>query len=202
LLQSRVLVMKEELSVAHSIISFDNLADLLSELDTSIETHSKLTKRYEDRLGILLRQANGSGDGRVRAASSEMGSASGQIDSDQQQKKKKDDKRRDTEEKGWIVMEAGDNTLRIASGTEGQLVSNEISLLFKVIETLKARMAALESSRKTLSDLASQGFKSDRRLKVVFKDGLPKYVIPSADASSQQHKRFKYAEQFRLAVLK
>jgi hypothetical protein len=194
--------MKEELSVAHSIISFDNLADLLSELDTSIETHSKLTKRYEDRLGILLRQATGSGDARVRAASAEMGSGSGQIDSDQQQKKKKDDKRRDVEEKGWVVMEAGDNTIRIASGTEGQLVSNEISLLFKVIETLKARMAALESSRKILSDLASQGLKSDRRLKVVFRDGLPKYVIPSSDASSQQYKKFKYAEQFRLAVLK
>ncbi len=194
--------MREELSVAHSIISFDNLADLLSELDYSIETYSKLTKRYADRLGILLRQAKDSGDPRLRTASAEAGSSSGQSDSDQQQKKKKDDKSRDVEEKGWIVMESGDNTIRIANGSDAQFTSNEISLLFKVIETLKARMVGLESSRKTLSELTSQGFKSDRRLKVVFKDGLPKYVIPSAELSTQQHKKFKYGEQFRLAVLK
>ena len=106
------------------------------------------------------------------------------------------------EEKGWIVMDASDNSMRIANGGEGQHVSNEISLLCKVIETLKTRMNALESSRKVLSELTSQGFKSDRRLKVVFKDGLPKYIIPIGEISAQEHKRFKYAEQFRLSVLK
>ena len=100
--------MREELSVAHSIISFDSLGDLLSELDESIETYSKLTKRYEDRLGMLLRQAKESNDPNLQAVSVALGSSSGQTESDQQEKnkKKKEDKRRDVEERGWIVLEA------------------------------------------------------------------------------------------------
>jgi hypothetical protein len=194
--------MREELGVAHSIISFDSIADLLSELDSSVETYSKVTKRYEDRLGILLRQAKDSNDPRLRAASTEMGS-SGQLESDQQQnKKKKDEKRRDVEERGWIVMEAGDHTIRLANGSDTQILSNEISLLFKVIETLKSKTAALESSRKIISELTSQGLKADRRLRVVFRDGLPRYLIPASESSTQQQKKFRYGEQFRLAVLK
>jgi hypothetical protein len=196
--------MREELSVAHSIISFDNLGDLLSELDDSIETYSKLTKRYEDRLGTLLRQAKESNDPKLQAVSAELGTSSGQTDSEQQEKnkKRKEDKRRDVEERGWIVMEAGDHTIRLANGSDSQILADEVSLLFKVIETLKSKTAALGSSRKMLSEMTSQGFKSDRRLKVVFKDGLPKYLIPVSEGFGQQQKKFKYGEQFRLAVLK
>ena len=192
--------LREELSVAHSIISFDNLAEFLSELDNSVETHSKLTKRYEDRLGMLLRQAKDSSDPKLRTVSNEFGSTA-QSDSEQQQKRKKDDRKRDVEEKGWIILEDGYNTVRLANGGEGQLLSSEISILFKVIETLKSKITALESSRKMISELTSQGFRSDRKLKVVFKDGLPKYIIPSFESSIQQVK-FKYSEQFRLAVIK
>ncbi|MHB1867412.1 MAG: hypothetical protein ACYCPP_00525 [Nitrososphaerales archaeon] len=195
--------MREELSVAHSIISFDSLNDLLSELDRSIDTYSKLTKRYEDRLGILLRQAKDSNDPKLQAVSAE-GFSSGQNDSEQQNKKKKEDKKRDSEEKekGWIILEAGDYTIRLANGPDTQTLANEVSLLFKVIETLRSKTVALEASRKMISELASQGFKSDRRLRVVFRDGLPKYMIPSSESSIQQGKKFRYGEQFRLAVLK
>ena len=72
-------------------------------------------------------------------------------------------------------MDAGDHTIRLANGADSQILANEVSLLFKVIETLKSKTAALESSRKVISEMTSQGFKSDRRLKVVFKDGLPRY---------------------------
>jgi hypothetical protein len=193
--------LREELSVAHSIITFDSLGDLLSELDESIETYSRLTKRYEDRLGILLRQAKESSDPKLQAVSAEL-SPSGQGESDQQDKNKRKDKKRDVEEGGWIVMEAGDYTIRLANGSDAQLLANEVSLLFKVIETLKSKVIGLESSRKMISEMTSQGFKSDRRLRVVFKDGLPKYMIPISESSTQQLKKFKYGEQFRLAVLK
>lgn len=196
--------MREELSVAHSIISFDSLSDLLSELDDFIETYSRLTKRYEDRLGILLRQAKESNDPKLQAVSAELGSSTGQADSDQQDKnkKRKEDKKKDVEDRGWVVMEGVNHTIRLATGSDTQMLANEVSLLFKVIETLKAKSAALESSRKMISEMTSQGFKADRRLRVVFKDGLPRYLIPVADISSQRQKKFEYAEQFRLAVLK
>ena len=74
-------------------------------------------------------------------------------------KKKKEDKKRDVEERGWIVMDAGDHTIRLANGADSQILANEVSLLFKVIETLKSKTAALESSRKVISEMTSQGFK-------------------------------------------
>lgn len=190
--------MREELSVAHSIIPFDNLGDLLYELDDSIETYSRLTKRYEDRLGILLRQAKESNDPRLQAVSAEI-SSNQESDGD---KNKKKDKKREVDDRGWIVMESGDHTIRLANGSDSQLLANEVSLLFKVIETLKSKLIALESARKMISEMTSQGFKSERRLRVVFKDGLPRYLIPVSESTSQQQKKFKYGEQFRLAVLK
>ncbi|MDG6998649.1 MAG: hypothetical protein JRN15_05990 [Nitrososphaerota archaeon] len=192
--------MKEELALAQSVISFDSLSDLLAELDHCVETYSKMTKRYEDRLGSLLRQAKDSSDPKLRTVSAES-ALIGQSDPDQQNKKKREDKKREVEDKGWVVLEAGDVTIRLANGSESQLISNEISLLFKVIEALKSKIATIEASRKLISELTAQGFKSDRRLKVVFKDGLPRYLIPSTEAPIQQRK-FRYGEQFRLAVLK
>lgn len=192
--------MREELSLAQSVISFDNITELLAELDRSVETYSKMMKRYEDRLGSLLRVAKDSTDPKLRSVSADQNAILG-SDSDQQNKKKKDDKKRDVEDKGWIVLESGDVTIRLANGSETQLISNEISLLFKVIEALKAKIVTIQASRKLISELTAQGFKSDRRLKAVFKDGLPRYLIPSTEASVQQRK-FRYGEQFRLAVLK
>ena len=193
--------MKEELTLAQSVISFDSLSDLLAELDHCVETYSKMTKRYEDRLGSLLRQAKDSSDPKLRSVSADQNAITGQSDSDQQNKKKRDDKRREVEDKGWVVLESGEVTIRLANGSEPQLLSNEISLLFKVIEALKSKITSIEASRKLISELTAQGFKSDRRLKVVFKDGLPRYLIPSTEAPIQQGK-FRYGEQFRLAVLK
>ena len=190
--------MREEFGVAHSIISFDNLDDLLSEMDESIETYSRLTKRYEDRLGILLRQAKESGDPKLQAVSAELASAQGESED----KNKKKEKKRDAEEGGWLVMESGGHIIRLANGSDSQLLANEVSLLFKVIETLKSKIVALEASRKLMTEMTSQGFKSDRRLRVVFKDGLPRYLIPVSESSAQQQNKFRYAEQFRLAVLK
>lgn len=192
--------MREELSLAQSVITFDSLSDFLTELDHCVETYSKMTKRYEDRLGFLLRQAKDSNDPRLRSVSTDQGTQMGQLEFDQN-KKKKDDKKREVEDKGWVVLESGDVTIRLANGSEAQLLSNEISLLFKVIEALKSKTASIEASRKLISELTAQGFKSDRRIKVVFKDGLPRYLIPSTESLLPQ-RRFSYVEQFRLAVLK
>ncbi|MDG6904424.1 MAG: hypothetical protein JRN20_01410 [Nitrososphaerota archaeon] len=191
--------MREEFSIAHSVIPFDNIGVLLSEIDELTETYSKLKKRYEDRLGILLRQAKESSDPKLQAVSAEI-VLPGQGEPDQDKGKKKE-KKRDVEERGWVVLQAGDISIRLANGSDAQILAGEVSLLFKVIETLKSKIMALESCRKLISEMSSQGFKSDRRIQVVFKDGLPKYLIP-AESAAQAQKRFKYSEQFRLAVLK
>lgn len=187
------------MSLAHSIISFENLAELLEELDQYIEVNTKLTKRYEDRLGFLLRLAKDSSDPKLQNVSRDFSSL--EPGAENQGKKKKDDKKRDSDERGWIMLEDEEAVLRIASGSDAQIISNEISILFKVIEILKARVLALNSSRRLFSNLPSRGLDNTRSLRVVFRDGLPRYVIPS-DETSVQRNKFRYSEKFTLSVLK
>ena len=198
--------MRDELTLTNSIMSFENLKEVLAILDQSIDIHSKMIKRYEDRLGILLRQARESNDPRLKSVGSQIpmpGVSDGFIDPKSNEKKKKDDRKHDPgEEKGWIALESEDHTLRLATGSEAQITANEISILFKVTEALKSKLPALEAAIKLLSDLPSQGFNADQRLRVVFKDGLPKYVLPTTEPKSQDQKKFWYQESFRISVLK
>jgi hypothetical protein len=196
--------MRDELFLAHSVMSFENLNEVLAVLDQSIEIHSKLIKRYEDRLGVLLRRAKESTDPRLKSVGNQMPMPGmGMGESDENGNKKKQDKKRDQgEEKGWISLQTEDHSLKLATGSESLIASNEISILFKIIEALKAKLPPLESSRKLLSDLPSQGFRGDQRLRVVFKDGLPKYVLPTSEPQAQNQKKFWYQESFRIAVLK
>ncbi len=202
--------MRDELTLAHSVMAFENLNEVLTVLDQSIDIHSKLVKRYEDRLGVLLRLARESTDPRLKSAGSQipmpgMGGDMEPRGGGNNDKKKQDkDKKREqgNEEKGWIVLESEDHSLKLATGSEALIASNEISILFKIIETLKSKLPALESSRKLLSDLPAQGFRADQRLRVVFKDGLPRYVLPTTEARVENQKKFWYQESFRIAVLK
>jgi hypothetical protein len=201
--------MREELILSHSVMSFENLNEVLAVLDQSIDTHSKLIKRYEDRLGVLLRLARESTDPRLRSAGNQipmsgMGGGDSELRAGGNNDKKKQDKKRDqgSEEKGWVVLQSEDHSLKLATGSEALIASNEISILFKIIETLKSKLPALESSRKLLSDLPAQGFRADQRLRVVFKDGLPRYVLPTTEPQAENQKKFWYQESFRITVMK
>jgi hypothetical protein len=194
--------LREEIGLSNSVMAFENLNEVLAVMDQSIDNHSKVIKRYEDRLGILLRLAKESTDSRLKNLGNQIGAPGGNGEQ-QDQKKKKDDKKKEApEDKGWVVLASEDHDLKLAAGSEAAIISNEISILFKVIESLKAKLPALEAERKLLSELPSQGFDANGRFRVVFKDGLPKYVLPSAEARGTQHKKFWYAETFRIAVLK
>ncbi|MDA4130633.1 MAG: hypothetical protein OK457_07670 [Thaumarchaeota archaeon] len=191
--------MREELGLSNSILTFEHLNEVLAIMDQSVDTHSKMIKRYEDRLGILLRLARESSDPRLNSMSAQLSNPSAGIDD----RKKKDDRKKETsEEKGWITLESEDHTLKLAGGSDTAKVSNEISILFKVLESLKAKIPALEAARKLLSELPSRGFDANGRFRIVFKDGLPRYVLPSTEARVEHQKKFWYAETFRIAVLK
>jgi len=195
--------MREELGLANSVMTFENLNEVLALMDQSVENHSKVVKRYEDRLGILLRLARESTDSRLKSLGNQIPGPGASNGEQQDQKKKKDDKKKESpEDRGWVVLSSEDHDLKLAAGSEAAIISNEISILFKVIESLKAKLPALEAARKLLSELPSQGFDANSRFRVVFKDGLPKYVLPSAEARTAQHNKFWYAETFRIAVLK
>ena len=192
--------MRKELALPYSLIPFESLEELLSTLDEYTELHTGMAQRYGDRLGYLLRRTGG-------GPAEDSLQTSAQIDpqEEQQQQKKTNGlvmggKKEKRDERGSITLGGEEFSIKVSSGAGNSLVSNEVSVLFKIVEQLKERIAALQVARKLLSDLPTQGFRADQRLLVVFRDGLPRQVIPTNEISAQQ-KRFTFAEHFRMTVL-
>ncbi|MHB8567132.1 MAG: hypothetical protein ACYC7D_11445 [Nitrososphaerales archaeon] len=189
--------MRKELALSYSMISFESLDELLSTIDDYIDLHSKMAERYGDRLGYLLRRSGGSASDALQT--------SFQAELQEESKKPglmggKKDRKGEEHESGWIVIGGEEFSIRVASGVGSSASSNEVSVLFKIVEQLKARTASLKVAQKLLGDLPTQGFRADQRLLVVFKDGIPKQVIPTNEISAQQRK-FRYADQFRMTIL-
>lgn len=188
--------MKPELCLPNVIISFENLADLSVTLDEYIELHSKMATKFENRLGVLLRGSVEQGGG---------GANLQQIDSDADQrgKGKKNPSRRggDSDDPDWVTLGNEEFSIRIASPRPDSIRNAEVSALFKAVEALKSKLVALEYVRKVLGELPTRGFRTDQRILVVFRDGVPKQIIPTAEAGKQLVK-FRYSEQFQIAMLK
>lgn len=194
--------MRKELALSYSLISFESLEELLVTLDEYMELHDKASEKYGDRLGNLLRR-NGVAEDSLQTAAQiespepEQKKSSGFMGG---RKDKKSDDRKISDERGWISIGGEEFSIKVASGFGSSTSANEVSVLFKIVEQLKSKTAALQQARKLLADLPTQGFRADQRLLVVFKDGLPRQVIPTNEISAQQ-KRFRYSEQFRATVL-
>ena len=179
-------------------------------LDQSIDIHSKLVKRYEDRLGVLLRLARESTDPRLKSAGSQipmpgMGGDMEPRGGGNNDKKKQDrDKKREqgNEEKGWIVLESEDHSLKLATGSEALIASNEISILFKIIETLKSKLPALESSRKLFRIYLLKGLGQTSDCESSSRMDCRDTFCPTTEARVENQKKFWYQESFRIAVLK
>jgi hypothetical protein len=103
-------------------------------------------------------------------------------------------------EQGWLALEADETSIRVASGSASSTNGKQIEALFKIIESLKAKLSSLQVSRKLISELPSQGFSQDQRIVVMFRDGLPRQIIPSYEVA-QVVKKFRYSEQFDIQVL-
>lgn len=188
------LTLRTELGLSHSVLVFKNLNDLLATLDEYAELHSHAVANYDDRLGHLLRDQGIKGEN-LSALKEPL-----EAEDQKKDKKQKGDKKKETEERGWFTL--GSDEFAIKIGNSSLLAaSNEISSLFRVVELLKAKIVMINSARKLLSELPSKGFRGDQKLRVVFRDGLPKQIIPTNEMEDQQTK-FRYEEQFQIVSLK
>lgn len=190
------MALRKELGLSHAVLVFENLNELLQTMDEYADLHSKTVARYDDRLGQLLR---GQGVQRDQTAMSSSLDAVDPEDS-KKDKKQKGDKKREGEERGWTTLGTEEFSIKISNGN-ASITSNEVSVLFKIVESLKAKIAMINTARKMLSELPTQGFRGDQRLRVVFRDGIPKQIIPTNEMADQQRK-FRYVEQFQIMPLK
>ena len=184
------MALRKELGLSHSVLVFKNLDDLLATLDEYVELHSNAVAKYDDRLGFLLRSSGAEGDQNLASAQS--------IERDD--KKQKGDKRRDPEDRNWVTLGTDEYAIKIAANFTA-VASNEISALFRVVELLKAKILMINSARKLLAELPSKGFRADQKIRVVFRDGVPRQVIPTNEMEDQQQK-FHYSEQFQIMAQK
>ena len=196
--------MNKELYVSPALVTFENFSELLETLDEYIDAHSKTIARYEDKLGVLLRSANG-GDSKQGMMRFDQEDSTANVENSQAQEVQPSQKRRRSPsseggEQGWLVLEADETSIRVASGSASSTNGKQIEALFKIIESLKAKLASLQVSRKLVSDLPSQGFSQDQKIVVMFRDGLPRQIIPSYEVT-RVVKKFRYSEQFDIQVL-
>ncbi len=184
--------MRKELALSPVILAFDDLDELLSTIEEEIDLHKKVLARYGDRLGVLLRDKGGS-------ESLQKLAAQDGVESDRTQTKNK--KRGETEEGGWMSFESEEYTLKVATPSQNASSSSyEITQLFKITEALKTKVSTLEITKRFLNELPSKGFRADQRFFVVFREGIPRHVIPTNE-SRKQMRRFRYSDQFEINVL-
>lgn len=100
-----------------------------------------------------------------------------------------------------MSFETEEYTLKVATtGPNSPQSTFTVSQLFKITEALKTKVTALEIARRFLTELPSKGFKSDQKFLAVFREGIPRQVIPTNESVAQT-KRFRYSDQFEISIL-
>ena len=194
--------MKQDLYLSPSLTSFEDLSELLGTIDDLVDTYRQEIAKYEDKLGQILR-GTGGGEARQNLMRFDSETGSQELRNPEDVQVRLDRRRRtssDGREEGWLVLDAEETNLRVATGGANSAAGKQSEALFKVIESLKAKLASLEKVQRLIGSLPSQGFKPNQKILVLFRDGIPKQIIPANEAS-KTYKKFKYSEQFDIQVL-
>jgi hypothetical protein len=193
--------MNKDLYLSPSLVAFQDLSELLSTVDEYIEAHSAAIANYEDRLGVVLRGA--SSETRQGSRPFEQAEVPIDLQNGGDPQPKMDKRKRPSSEgreEGWLVLEADETNLKVATGNSSSTAQKQTEALFKIIESLKARLASLDKARKLISSLPGQGFKPNQKIAVMFRDGIPRQIIPMNEIARPKRK-FKYSEVFDIQVL-
>jgi hypothetical protein len=192
------------------MITFQNLEDLLGAIDDSIEIHTRAIERYSDLLGGILRDTIGNGpaqqiqpEPKPKTPENRGGFGLPIFSKSQPSKdnKKPQNAKLEQEQKGWMLLEYGDYSLKIATGQPTLINSKRTETLFKIVEALKSKVAMLQTARKSLADLPSRGLRSNQSISVVFKDGIPRQILPSVE-SKDRRSRFAFQSDFAIEPMK
>jgi hypothetical protein len=183
--------MNKDLYLSPSLVTFEDFRSLLDEVDDLIDAHKDSIAKYEDRLGVLLRGVG---------SKAKSGMSAFDQDSEMTSSFEEEEGRGTASQQGWLVLEDEDTNLKIATGSANAAKGKQTEALFKIIESLKARLASMQKVRKLVGDLPAKGFNPNQKIVVLFREGIPKQIIPSYEVSRAVRK-FKYAEQFDIQVL-
>lgn len=187
--------MKRELELSQNLMQFENLDELLSTIEDSIELHKLAIRKYGDRLGYLLR------DGGSQANAPYDFTPASESVSEQELKKLGKGRKSDSEGESWQDFKEHDFRLRVAN--RNSETGSEVSVLFEVIESLKLKIQDLTNAKKLLAKFPSEGIRANQSFRVNFVYGLPRYVIPAGEqhGSVDLQRKFVYNEQFQISVL-
>jgi hypothetical protein len=202
--------LSRDLNLSPSMITFENLDDLLGTIDDSIDIHKRAIERYSDLLGGILRTTLGEGpvhyQEQPRPQSQGDQSQHGRFGLFKPQPQGSNSKRpqkgkQEEVSPGWTIIESGELSIKIATGTTSLMNTKKTEALFKIVEALKSKLTTLEIARKSLAELPSKGLRSNQILSVVFKDGIPRQIIPSNESTSQRNK-FAFEADFEVEPMR
>jgi hypothetical protein len=189
--------MHKDLCQSPSLITFEDFSSLLSEIDELIDAHKDSIAKYEDKLGVLLRGAGSQARKGMTAFNQEDSEVGASFEEDNL---REGGGGGGESQQGWLVLEDEETNIKVATGSQNSARGKQTEALFKIIESLKARLVSLQKVRKLISNLPAKGFNPNQKIVVMFREGVPKQIIPSYEASKPVRK-FKYSEQFDIHVL-
>ena len=181
--------------LSQSLIKFENLNELIQTLEDYIEMHNSAIARYGDTLGGLLRSPSSN-----RKVLFDQGSDQELVQQPPVNARNSKKRQDNLDGEGWLVLEAEDYVLKLASGNAASISSKQSATMFKIVEALKAKVVLLQSAQKVISSLPAEGFKPDQAFVTFFRDGVPRQIIP-IDEPVIQKRRFRYSEGFQIRVL-
>jgi hypothetical protein len=202
--------LSRDLQLSPSMVTFENLDDLLGAIDESIDIHTRAIERYSDLLGGILRETIGNAppqpiqeEHQKPPEQKKSGGGFGLFSKSQatSDNKKVARNKLEEEQKGWTVLDYQDFSLKIATGQPAQVIAKRTESLFKIVEALKSKVSTLQTARKFLAELPSRGLRSNQVLSVVFKDGIPRQILPATE-SKDRRARFAFGAEFAIEPMR
>ncbi len=189
----------QELTASSQIFMFETLQEFMEFVDNTIQLHKSELSRYEEELGMMLRQdgQDGAEAGLVKEIQSKLEPQKKHVQKSDDKKKMKGMKEKEKEKKkeGKAKTSSANwknyKELQILTGNTTQ---GKTEVYFKAVNELKAHIDKLNSVRDTLVQLVNAGISNAFYL-VYTKNGIPEKLVLLSQAKEGEGK-FEFKADF------
>ena len=204
------MVTMQQNTVSSQIIVFETLQEFTQFVDNTIQLHKSELSRYEDELGLMLRQA-----GQDSAEAEWAKEMQNKLTPQEKQTPKTNDKKDEKKEKGKEKMKEkndmkerkekkreekakkGSTNWRIYKDVQifaGVASQGRTELYFEAVNELKATLEKLGRMKETLTQLTGIGLSSVLYLAYI-KNGMPEKLVLLPQAKQEEGK-FEFKADF------
>ena len=167
--------MSEQTDPSTQVRTFTSLEQVIRYVDSRISNWKSLHDKYNERLGLLLRD-------KPKPASMPK----------PQDKEKPKPNSTTPRSSSWFVHEG----IKIYRGSSLQ---GESEIILAASQDIKVKLDKLEKSKKALNQMGAKGIGNGTLLLACLKDGLPDRIALMPMESNSERPRFNYSQDFSVS---